>query len=288
MNFQYYENLWDKSERNLFTLIDKIVPKPISDELIIFLDDFQDTKLLKKKKSSLHPDFIELTAEDGKDADLSQLTAQSLEEMYKTFISREMNNKKAIKWRFFQFLRYQKSFPISSLHIKATTEDENPIDIIIETYNDELVFINCSYILEKEYYSNLLENIKEFTRKASLIPDKIIFAAYKTYRDIPITQDVPEQGILSESQKELWVEWIELGKHFNGEDLLIVLSNRKKDLEIAGFNFSSTDNLLDYVYNYSRGGQVAIYKQAGFFSRKNKGTTKIEPVWRGIMLKNKI
>jgi hypothetical protein len=288
MNFQYYENLWDKSEKNLFSLVENIVPAPKEEELVLFLDSKNITSLKKKKKSSFHPDYIEITDIENNEGDLSQLNSDALQEMYQTFISKEKNDKKAVKWRFFNFLRFQKTLKINTIHIKTTTEKEDPVDLIVETPAKEIILINCSYILEKEYYKSLIDDIIDFSKKIDTKPDKIIFSAHKTYRDIPYQEKIKIGSIEYKIEKEIWVEWTELDKPFNGEDLLLVLSNNKKDLEVAGFNFTNIKDLLDYVYNYSRGGQISIFKQAGFFSKKSQDNTQIEPIWKGIMLKNKI
>jgi len=286
MNFQYYETLLDKSEETLFDLIEEIVPNPLEKELALFLDGISIKSIKKDNESPLDSTFIKLNLEGEKDADFSKLSKDQLKELYETFISKEKNDKKAIKWRFFKFLKTQKDIKLKSLHIRTDTKKNDVVDFILKTINNRYFFINCNYILDKEYYFNTREKIAKFSKKIGKVPDKVIFSTFKTYRDIPINDEFIIQG--QDIENELWVEWNELEKPFNGEDLLIVLINKEKEMEVAGFNFSSIQNLLDYIYKYSDGGQIAIYKQQGFFSESFEGGSQIELIWKGIMLKNKL
>jgi hypothetical protein len=83
---------------------------------------------------------------------------------------------------------------------------------------------------------------------------------------------------------ELWVELIDDRCPFDGIDLLIVDNT---DLNLAGFNFTKMDDLLDYIYQNSDGGQVSIIKQPGFFSEFTQDESEKELIWKGIMLKKK-
>jgi hypothetical protein len=285
MNFQYYKTLLDKSKETLFALIEEIVPNILELELALFLGEVSLKKLKQENKSPFDGSFIEVDFKNEKDADLSKLSKDQFKKIYETFISKEKNDKDAIKWRFFKFLKTQKDISIKSVHIRADTKKDDFIDYIIETKENRHIFINCNYILDKEYYFNAGEKIAKFSKEIGKIPNKVIFSTYKTYRDIPIDDKFIVRG--NDVEQELWVEWNELEKPFNGEDLLIVLVNNEKEMEVAGFNFSSIENLLDYIYKYSNGGQIAIYKQQGFFSESYDGKSQIELIWKGIMLKNK-
>ncbi|TXT66544.1 MAG: hypothetical protein BAJALOKI3v1_20007 [Promethearchaeota archaeon] len=285
MNFQYYKTLLDKSKETLFALIEEIVPNILELELALFLGEVSLKKLKQENKSPFDGSFIEVDFKNEKDADLSKLNKDQFKKIYETFISKEKNDKDAIKWRFFKFLKTQKDISIKSVHIRADTKKDDFIDYIIEIKENRHIFINCNYILDKEYYFNAGEKIAKFSKEIGKIPNKVIFSTYKTYRDIPIDDKFIVRG--NDVEQELWVEWNELEKPFNGEDLLIVLVNNEKEMEVAGFNFSSIENLLDYIYKYSNGGQIAIYKQQGFFSESYDGKSQIELIWKGIMLKNK-
>ncbi len=286
MNFQYYKTLMDKSEENLFFLIEKIVPEPLKLELDIFLEGINlGKKQTQHQKRSLKDDYIEFDTRNAQLADLSNLSIEQLREMYETFVSKERSDKKSVKWRLFQFLRVQKDLKFNQIHVKKNTHKEDAIDIIVETNTNSYIFFNCSYILEKEYYIDLLKKTVEFADENNIKPEKIIFSAHKTYRNIPFQEQIEMGSIKYNAEKEIWVEWVELEKPFNGEDLLIVLSNEKKKIEMAGFNFSSIESLLDYVYKHSSGGQIAVYKQPRYFSKKTKENPQIELIWKGIMLK---
>ncbi|MBD3215805.1 MAG: hypothetical protein GF311_24560 [Candidatus Lokiarchaeota archaeon] len=285
MNFQYYKTLMDKSKETLFALIEEIVPNILEPELALFLEEVSLKKLKQENKSPLDDSFIEINFQNENDADISNLKKDQLKKIYEIFISKEKNDKNAIKWRFFKFLKTQKDIPIRSVHVRADTKKDDFIDYILETKDNQYIFTNCNYILDKEYYFNAGEKLAKFSKEIEQIPNKVIFSTYKTYRDIPIDDKFVIRG--KDIEQELWVEWNELEKPFNGEDLLIILVNNEKEMEVAGFNFSSIQNLLDYIYKYSNGGQIAIYKQQGFFSESYDGKSQIELIWKGIMLKNK-
>ncbi|MCK4371206.1 MAG: hypothetical protein KAW03_09075, partial [Candidatus Lokiarchaeota archaeon] len=108
----------------------------------------------------------------------------------------------------------------------------------------------------------------------------IIFAIGKSFRNIPI--DVPVKIISKELSPELWVEWIEENRTFNNEDLIIV---NDSELKLAGFNFTSTDDMLNYVFKHTKGGQISVYRQIDFFTEVNEEEPEVELIWKGIMLK---
>ncbi len=47
-------------------------------------------------------------------------------------------------------------------------------------------------------------------------------------------------------------------------------------------------DLLDYVYKMSQGGQISIYKSAGYFSENEQEEREVELFWKGIMLKGEM
>jgi len=60
------------------------------------------------------------------------------------------------------------------------------------------------------------------------------------------------------------------------------------DLKLAGFNFTSLQDLLDYIYEFSEGGQISIIRQIDFFSENLKQELETELIWKGIIIKNDI
>ena len=114
----------------------------------------------------------------------------------------------------------------------------------------------------------------------NLHPERIIIAANKSFRNIPIDKNIKIKD--AEIEPELWIEWIEQGCPFNGEDLLILNNN---ELELAGFNFISLQDLLDYVYEFSEYEQISIFRQQGYFSENPTNFQNVELIWKGIMLK---
>lgn len=287
MDFQYYDALLDKSDKRLNYFVENVTPNFTKGELPIFLDDLAGRPLRKGTKSSITTKFIEIGEDYDIVADLSKLNSEKLKQIYQIFISKELNDKMAVKWRFYQYLKFARGFIIESVHVNRTANQDDVIDFIIKTDEREIIFVVCFTILELENYMEIINNIIEFAKKKNIIPDKIIIVTQKTYRNIPITEASMIQG--KSITPELWVEWVEIDKSFNGDDLLIVSSSNNDDnLEFAGFNFTSIDNLLDYIYEYSDGGQISIFKQIGFFSETllSKEQEKVELIWKGLMIKD--
>ena len=278
MNFQYYETLQDKSEENLKLLAERIVPQFTIGELKIYLDDIAD-KSLTGKKSPIKG-FIDIGGDYETTADLSKLNQSQLEIIYKHFISREINDKKTVKWRFYQYLKYIPNIIIENIRINRTTDIEQNIDIVIDLEGDKQIIILCYGKLDIEIYEEGIDKLIEFVQANNLHPERVIFAANKSFRNITIDNSINISD--NEIQPELWIEWIEQGCPFNGEDMLIINSN---NLELAGFNFISTQDLLDYIYEFSEEDQIAIFRQPGYFSENTNKFENIELIWKGIMVK---
>jgi len=278
MNFQYYETLQDKSKEYLKLLAERIVPQFTIGELKIYLEDIAD-KSLTDKKSSIK-DFIDIGDDYDTTADLSKLNQAQLEILYKHLISREINDKKAVKWRFYQYLKYIPDIIIENIRINRTNDPEQRIDLIIDLEGDEQIIVLCYDKLDIELYEESIDKLNKFIQANNLNPERVIFAANKSFRNILI--DKPINISDKELEPELWIEWIEQGCPFNGEDLLIVNNN---NIELAGFNFISTQDLLDYIYEFSEDDQISIYRQPGFFSENPNKFENIELVWKGIMVK---
>ncbi|MFX0071491.1 MAG: hypothetical protein ACFFAO_10415 [Candidatus Hermodarchaeota archaeon] len=282
MNFQYYETLIDKSKKYLGYLVEHIEPKFTVDELPIFYDDINKNALksTKTSKSNGLEGFINIGDDYDTTADLSKLTVEQLKSLYQIFISREVNNKLAVKWRVYQYFKYVRGIIIESILVNRTNTSDQLIDFILETGNGKLILILCFEMFGINTYNKAVENIKKFVEVHKMIPYRIIFATNKTYRNLTI--DTPIKINASEIQPELWVEWIETNSPFNGEDLIIV---NNSELKIAGYNFTGMEDLLDYTYEYSDGGQTSIFIQKDFFSTSNTDNPEVELIWKGIMLK---
>jgi hypothetical protein len=286
MDFQYYDTLMDKSVRKLNYFIENITPNFMKGEMPVLLDDLAGKPNKNSIKTSIATDFIEIGKDYNTYADLSKLSSEQLKQIYQIFISNELNDKPAIKWRFYQYLKFTRDFVIENVYINRSGNQNDMVDFIIETDNSEIVFVVCYTILELESYMEIINDIIEFTKKNNLLPDKIIIATQKTYRNIPINEEVTIQG--KSIIAELWVEWVEINKSFNGDDLIIISSsNTDENIEIAGYNFTSTEDVLNYVYEYSDGGQILIFKQNSFFSESDlsKEQKQVELIWKGLMIK---
>ncbi len=287
MDFQYFETLLDKSDNSLLYFVEQIIPFFKKEELLILLDDLAGKPLNKSVKSSKATGFIEINDDYDKNAELSKLKSEQLKLLYQIFISKELNEKKDVKWRFYQYLKFVRGFNFKSIHVNRTNNENSAVDFIIEMENREIFFVNCGSILKLENYTEIITNIIKFSKNRKIVPDKIIIAANKSYRNIPITEafTIQKYSIIP----ELWIEWVDLNKMFNGDDLLIMSNNKGEILELAGFNFSGTEDLLDYIYENSNGGQISIFKQIGYYSEtvQKEQKPKVELIWRGIMIKEK-
>ena len=277
MDVQYLNLLQDKSKERLLYLTEFISPKFSKDELPKFLDEMEG-KGSKGKK-----DFVEFGKKAGDDADLSKLKVDHLKLMYQTFISRELNDKTAVKWRLYQFLKYTRSIDVKSIQVNISGDSKQEVDMIVETTDGKTVFVACFEVLEVKSYKDALTEIVKFAKAEKKTPDRIIVATNRTYRNIPIDQHVAIDK--EEIIPELWVELIDETCPFNGVDMLIV---ENTDLNLAGFNFTTMEDLLDFIYNNSEGGQVSIEKQPGFFSEYKSDESERQLIWKGIMLKKNI
>lgn len=282
MKLLYYEMMDDKSKEYLLYLIEQILPQFTDSELKLFLEDItsEPTKTNKSSKSKSNKGYIQIGSDVGKAANLSNLTIEKLKLLFQIFISRETNDKTAVKWRFYQYLKYMLDLNIKSIKINQDHNPDRLIDFIIETTDKEVILALCHDVLELNNYEIAINQIKEFAKKQNLIPDRIIFASSKSFRNIPI--DIPIKIINNEILPELWIEWSEENRPFNREDLLIV---NDSELKVAGFNFTNTDDLLNYVFTHTEGGQISIYKQLNFFTEVGDDEPEIDLIWKGIMIK---
>lgn len=283
MNLQFYETIQDKSKEYITYLIEQILPKFTVSEFDHFLGDLENTSNKKgkgsKAKSSKSTMKFDIIGNDIKKyADLSKLDETQRKILFQIFISRELNEKLAIKWRFYQYLKYHLGLNIKNTSIN--NEFTHSIDFILDTNEKEKILVSCHDHLELNSFKNSLKEISEYVKKENLIPDRIIFSAGKSFRNIPIDEAVKIGDI--EITPELWIEWIEENLSFNKEDLLII---NNSELKLAGFNFTSSEDLLNYVYQNSNGGQISIFKQSDFFTEVSDDNSEIELVWKGIMMK---
>lgn len=285
MNLQFYETLQDKSKEYLTYLIEHILPEFTTGELKLFLETLttkteKSGKNKKNSKSKLSQEFAIINDDKKPTAYISKLNEKQLKLIYQIFISREINDKFAVKWRFYQYIRYHLGFKIKNLKINQDFTSEQYIDYIIETNENEIVFVSCHDILELNNFKDSLTEITKYAKEKNTIPDKIIFATGKSFRNIPIDDSFQIED--KEIILELWIEWTEENRNFNREDLIVV---SKTELKLAGFNFTSSDDLLNYVYQNSNGGQISIYKQSDFFTGSSEEEPEVELIWKGIMIK---
>jgi len=279
MKLQYYETMDDKSNEYLLYLIEYIVPQFTESELKLFLEDITLKQVKENKSSKSLKSYVKL-GDDGKSANLSKLNLDQLKTLFQVFVSRERYDRFAVKWRFYQQLKYMSDLEIKSVKINRDPSLDQYIDFIAETKKNKVILIFCYDILDLNTYNKGLEEINEFVKNENLIPDRIIFATNKSFRNLPL--DVPIKLVNKELLPELLIEIVEKNLAFNKEDLLIV---NDSELKVAGFNFVSTEDLLNYVYKYTKGGQISIYRQIDFFTEVSDDDPEVETIWKGIMLK---
>lgn len=282
MNLQFYETLDDKSKEYLLYLIEQIQPQFTVSELKIYLEDIESKPLNQTKgsKSKASKGYINIGEDAGKIADMSKLNIEQLKLLFQIFISREKNDKVAIKWRFYQYLKYMLDLEIKSIQINRDPQPDRYIDFIIHTGNNHVYLVLCNDILELNNYNKACKEVVDYAKKENLLPDKIIFTTSKSFRNIPL--DIPIKIVSKEIFPELWVEWNEENRRFKKEDLILV---NNSELKLAGFNFSSTEDLLNYVYKSTGGGQISIFRQLEFFTEVSDDDPDVELIWKGIMLK---
>lgn len=283
MNLQFYETIQDKSKKYLTYLIDQILPKFTIGEFKYFLVDLTNnttktSKGTKGQKTKSTEEFIKIGDDGGKFAELSKLDESQRKILFQIFISREVNDKMAVKWRFYQYIKYHLGLNIKT--VKVNRASKHFIDFIIETDEKEIIFVSCHDILELNRFKEVLNQTAEFAKKQNLTPNRIIFSACKSFRNIPLEESFKIGN--TEITPELWIEWIEENLPYDREDLLIV---NNSELKLAGFNFTSTEDLLNYIYHSSNGGQISIFKQSDFFTEASDNEAEIELVWKGIMIK---
>ena len=277
MDIQYLNLLQDKSKKRLLYLVEYISPKFLKDELPMILEEIEG-KASKSKKG-----LVDIGKDSGATADLSKLSLEQLKLIYQTFISREINNKLAVKWRLYQFLKYNRNIDVKNIQVNISRDSKQVVDLIVETGDKKIIFFTCVEVLELKNYKSALTEIIKFSKEQKKTPDRVIVAANKTYRNIPIDQHFKIDK--AEITPELWVELIDDSGPFNGADMLIVDNT---ELNLAGFNFTNMEDILDYIYNNSEGGQVSIVKQPGFFSEYKSDESERQLIWKGIMLKKNI
>jgi len=283
MNLQFYETIQDKSKKYLTYLIDQILPKFTIGEFKYFLEDLTNnttktSKGTKGQKTKSTEEFIKIGDDGGKFAELSKLDESQRKILFQIFISREVNDKMAVKWRFYQYIKYHLGLNIKT--VKVNRASKHFIDFIIETDEKEIIIVSCHDILELNTFKEVLNQTAEFAKKQNLTPNRIIFSACKSFRNIPLEESFKIGN--TEITPELWIEWIEENLPYDREDLLIV---NNSELKLAGFNFTSTEDLLNYIYHSSNGGQISIFKQSDFFTEASDNEAEIELVWKGIMIK---
>ncbi|MHA2037482.1 MAG: hypothetical protein ACW98X_13690 [Promethearchaeota archaeon] len=282
MNLQYYETLGDKSKDYLLYLIEQILPNFTISEIKFLLTDIESKPEsgTKNGKTKAKAGYVEIGKDFDKKADLSKLNLKQLKTFFQIFISRELVSKNAVKWRFYQNLKYMSELNVTSIKYNRDPSPDGDIDFIIETSENEVILASCHDILELKTYKKVITVVTSYSKKENLLPDQVIFATGKSFRNIPL--DAPIKIVSKELIPTLMVEWTEEDRYFKREDLLIV---NDSELKMAGYNFISTENLLNYVFKHTKGGQISIFRQLDYYTNVSEDDPEVELIWKGIMIK---
>jgi hypothetical protein len=282
MNLQFYETMDDKSKEYLLYLIEQILPNFTKSELQSYLEDIESKPIKRSKntKSKTSKGYVKIGDDIDKKADLSKLNLGQLKVLFQIFISRELNDKKAVKWRFYQNLKYMLEIQVKSIKINLDPNPDKFIDFVIETKENKVYLASVHDILDLNNYKKVITEITNYAKKENLLPDQVIIATSKSFRNIPL--DTPIKIISKEVLPTLMIEWAEENHYFKREDLLIV---NDSELKLAGFNFISLDDLLNYVYKHTKGGQISIFRQVDFYTEVSEDDPEVELIWKGIMIK---
>ena len=283
MSYQYYKTLLDKSKKKISDLLGNLVPKLDNDELKVILANLNtssDSTKPKKQTKVEENQTIFNGQINEEDIDFSKFSEKELELLYKTFISKELTDRKAVKWRFYNHLKLIKELNIKKIIYNPFMGIKDAIDFSVQTENDEIILVSCFDILDLEQYNKILDKIIEFLKEKPRNVTQLYFATNRSYRNVPLQNivDIGEIILIP----EIWVEWIDEKRLFNSDDLLIVNNN---ELTVAGFNFTGLQDLLDYIYKMSQGGKISIYKKTGYFAENYQEESDSELFWKGIMLK---
>ncbi|MFX0101055.1 MAG: hypothetical protein ACFFCS_15885 [Candidatus Hodarchaeota archaeon] len=281
MNFQYYDTLQNQSKEYLLQLMENFVPTLTKSELMVFLNDVSSkpSNNMKGIQAGKCKGFIEIGNDQSGSADFNNLTKTELKNIYQVFISRERNDNIAIKWRFYQNLRINRDLEVAEIQIKQVGAPEDSVNMVITTEDGESLLVLCHNIIEKVKYEKSIENLHKFV-KSEFIPNRVIFAVHKAHRNIPLEQELKFERVTV--FPELWIEWEDIDRPYGGEDLIIV---GEDELSFGGFNFTSLDELLDYVFTKTNGGQIRIFKELDYFAEGFHADMERELIWKGIMLK---
>jgi len=173
MSFQYYDTLQDKSKESILKIVEKIVPPISTNDLSLIINDISKKSKAPKEKSGDIKGFILIGEDQDKKADFSKLTVAKLKKLFQIFISREINDRIAIKWRFYQNLKVNRKINLDIIQINESGVVENSVNFILKTKDDMTIFVVIYDLLDPESYNQGLNNVVKFSKENKLIPDKI-------------------------------------------------------------------------------------------------------------------
>ncbi len=280
MNFQHFDSLENKNSENMGNLIKNIVPGLVVEEIkLITSETIKDSPPASTgiKQGSVDG-FVLLNIPPAKSKinfDLLQATEQ--EAIYKTFISKESTSIAAIKWRFYQYLKICQDFELESIQMNMAGPVDNDVHFILKTKSGEVIFVLFYSILDQRNYEPGVEKAKALGEK--ILPDRVIFAAFKSHRTVPIEMSLKfgRRTI----KPELWLEWYDDVPAFDADDAILI--NEDPGL-INGYNFTNMNELLEYVYKIVPTGRVMVFRKEGILSGYQDAEKEL--IWKGLIIKN--
>jgi hypothetical protein len=244
-----------------------------------------DSDLVKKMVTDYNRMHEQQLPNDEFSDDLDQLDGEIKNVLYDVFVSQSLQSKFALKYRFMQYLDYSSTWEQFFVPQENVMVGDFQVDFFLRDKNsDDLYWVFITEIITEKYLQQIrreCENVPEIP--ADNIPSRIVFLAAKSYRDVGIDEPIILQGTAKRYGKvpiDVWIEDKEINRPFNDEDLLIV-----NNLELAAFNFSSLNDVLDAVKSTFGKGQYEIVRIPNFFSKfARKGSQEKETIWKGILL----
>ncbi len=221
-----------------------------------------------------------------KEKDITALDNSVKKLLYEVFVSRSLPSKFALKCRLNRGLSYFKTwadFKVKDIGMKI---GDITIDIVLENSTDKsLLWVFFIEVMEEKFLKELRQKCMD-SKKGTItnVPNKILIISSLSYRDISIDEPISlrskEGAKFDEIPIELWIEEKNPNRPFRDEDLLLI-----DDIELAGFNFSSLDDLLDAIKQLRGKGQYQVFKVPNYFSKKTRVGSPMEKelIWKGIL-----
>ncbi|MHA1729002.1 MAG: hypothetical protein ACTSWY_09745 [Promethearchaeota archaeon] len=231
--------------------------------------------LTKEKVNALLQDYLGIdNSEPIEDFSLEELSIEKKEILEKVYVTKEMNNRTAIKARFLQYMEYSSHFFEYNIIKTFNHTDEDKISIILRHKNlyknIGIIFIS---IMNKKALNQIIKNLN-----AEKIIDKNgknvqISGLFLVCNKLERTFAKNLEYIELESHRidlSFFIEFLDTNRPFENDDFLII-----DDLKLNGFNFGALDDVLSVIKKVKGKGKYIVWKEDHSGKRKN--------IWEGII-----